>query len=158
MYSRQCLFITTLLIFGCTSSALTQSVPAATHFTLQVGSFPDIELANKFVIQLVREGEHPTCATIELQGRGYWTRVFLGLFPSAEAAKRYGDNLKTRGTIVEFLIRKAELTQAVTRPRRVTESDAGSSPTATISAHQSNTQSHPPTYVPILSSFDIHDD
>lgn len=158
MYSRLCVFTAALLIFFGTSSVLAQSDPAAAYFTLQVASFPDPELANKFVIQLVREGEHPTCATIELQGRGYWTRVFLGLFPSAEAARRYGDNLKTRGTVVEFLVRKAELNQGVTRPRRVTPSDAGLSATATTSAHQSNALGHTPTDVPILSSFDIHDD
>lgn len=157
MYSRLCVFTAALLICFGASSALAQSEPAA-YFTLQVASFPDTELANKFLIHLVREGEHPTCATIELQGRGYWTRVFVGLFPSAEAARRYGDNLKTRGTVVEFLIRKAELNQAVTRPRRVAPSDAGSSPIATASAHPSNAQSHRPTVVPILSSLDVHED
>jgi len=158
MYSRQCLFITALLIFGCTSSALAQSVPAATHFTLQVGSFPDIELANKFVIQLVREGEHPTCATVELQGRGHWTRVFLGLFASAEAARLYGDDLKARGIIVEFLVRIADLNQAVTRPRRVTASGAGSSPSASPSADPSQTQSQRPSDLAIQSRFDVSDD
>jgi sporulation related protein len=137
MYSRPCLFTAALLISLGASSVPAQSEAAATatYFTLQVASFPDTELANKFVIQLVREGEHPTCATIELQGRGYWTRVFLGLFPSAEAARRYGDNLKARGTIVEFLIRKAEMNEAVTRPRRVTPSDSAAgpiSPTSTV--------------------------
>lgn len=158
MYSRQCLFTAALLISFGASSVPAQEEPAATYFTLQVASFPDTELANQFVIQLVREGEQPTCATIELQGRGHWTRVFLGLFPSAQAARRYGDNLKTRGTIVEFLIRKAELNEAVTRPRRVTPSDGASSPAATTSAHQSNAQSHAPADPPILSSFEVHDD
>ncbi|HXU37363.1 MAG TPA: SPOR domain-containing protein [Blastocatellia bacterium] len=158
MYSRQCLFTAALLISFGASSVPGQSEAPATYFTLQVASFPDTELANKFVIQLVREGEHPTCATIELQGRGYWTRVFLGLFPSAEAARRYGDNLKARGTIVEFLIRKAELNEAVTRPRRVTPSDAASGPISPTSTVQLSGQNRPPTDLPILSSFDIHDD
>jgi hypothetical protein len=158
MYSRQCLFTAALLIFVGASSVLAQEEPAATYFTLQVASFPDTELANQFVIQLVREGEHPTCATIELQGRGHWTRVFLGLFSSAQAARRYGDNLKTRGTIVEFLIRKAELNEAVTRPRRVTPSDAASGSASHTSATQLSGQSHSPADLPILSSFDVHDD
>lgn len=158
MYSTPCLFTAALLISFGASSVPAQSEAAATYFTLQVASFPDTELANSFVIQLVREGEHPTCATIELQGRGYWTRVFLGLFPSAEAARRYGDNLKTRRTIVEFLIRKAELNEAVKRPRRVTPSDTASSPTSPTSTLQLNGQNHPPTDLPILSSFDVHDD
>lgn len=158
MYSRLCVFTAALLISFGASSVPAQEEPAATYFTLQVASFPDTELANQFVIQLVREGEHPTCATIELQGRGHWTRVFLGLFPSAQAARRYGDNLKTRGTIVEFLIRKAELNEAVSRPRTVTPRDGASSPTSPTSAPQLDGQSHPSASLPILSSFDVHDD
>jgi hypothetical protein len=158
MYSRQCLFITAVLIFVCTPSALAQSDPAATHFTLQVASFPNTELANKFVVQLVREGEHPTCATVELQGRGYWTRVFLGLFPSAEAARLYGDNLKARGIIVEFLVRKADLNQAVTRPRRVIPSGAGPSESASLPTDSSKTQSHRPLDLADRSRLDVSDD
>jgi sporulation related protein len=158
MYSRHCLFITALLIFVGTSSALAQEDLAATYFTLQVASFPDPELANKFVVQLVREGEHPTCATVELQGRGNWTRVFLGLFASAEAARRYGDNLKTRGIIVEFLVRKAELNQAVTRPRRVIPGSTEPSESASKSADSSKTQSHRLKDGPILSRFEVYDD
>lgn len=158
MYSRQCFFITALLTLVLTSSALAQSEPLAPHYTLQVASFPDTELANKFVVQLVREGEHPTRATIELQGRGYWTRVFLGLFASAEEARRYGENLKARGIIAEFLIRKAELNQAVTRPRRVAATGTGGSNTATESADPSGANNNRAIEVPILSKFDIYDD
>lgn len=158
MYSRHCLFITALLIFLSTSSALAQFDPAATYFTLQVASFPDAKLANEFVVQLVREGEHPTCATVELQGRGHWTRVFLGLFASAEASRRYGDDLKSRGIIVEFLVRKADLNQAVTRPRRVIPSGAAPSKPASLSSESITPQSQRPAETPILSRFDVYDD
>lgn len=126
MYSRRCLFSTALLILACTSSAFAQSDLAATRFTLQVASFPDPELANKFVVQLATAGEHPACATVELQGRGFWTRVFVGLFATADSARRYGDYLKARGIIAEFLVRKAELNLA-TRPRQVSPSTSSTS-------------------------------
>lgn len=128
MYSGRSLFLTALLLLACTSSAFPQSDVTAANFTLQVASFPDTELANKFVVQLVKAGEHPACSTVELQGRGYWTRVFLGLFATADGARRYGNNLKARGIIDEFLVRKADLNQsvtlAVTRPRRVSPNPA----------------------------------
>lgn len=118
MYSGR-FFLTALLLLACTSSAFPQTDVTAANLTLQVASFPDTELANKFVVQLVKAGEHPVCATVELPGRGYWTRVFLGLFATPDAARRYGDNLKARRIIDEFLVRKTDLNQAVTRPTRV---------------------------------------
>jgi hypothetical protein len=152
MYSRRCLFLTALLILACTSSAFPQSDLAATRFTLQVASFPNTELANKFVVQLAKAGEHPACATVELQGRGFWTRVFLGLFATADAARRYGDNLKARGIIAEFLVRKAELNQAVTRPRQVSPSSTNTSDSASRTDSSSKTQTRHPTDERIASS------
>jgi hypothetical protein len=140
MHSRLCLFLTALLILACTSSAFTQSDIAATRFTLQVASFPDTELANKFVVQLAKAGEHPATATVELQGRGFWTRVFVGSFPTTDAARRYGDNLKARGIIAEFLVRKAELNQAFTRPRQVSPSAANTTDSAGRTDYSSKTQ------------------
>jgi hypothetical protein len=89
-----------------------------------VASFPNTELANKFVVQLVNAGERPVCATVEVEGRGYWTRVFLGLFETTYAAERYGDVLVARGIIREFLIKRATPNQAATRPRKVIGSES----------------------------------
>jgi hypothetical protein len=152
MHSRLCLFLTALLILACTSSAFPQSDLEATRFTLQVASFPDTELANKFVVQLAKAGEHPACATVELQGRGFWTRVFVGLFPNADAARRYGDNLKAQGIIVEFLVRKSELNQAVTRPRQASQSAAKPSDSASGTDYSSKIPTRHPTDARIASS------
>lgn len=153
MYSRRCLFLTALLLLACTSSAFSQSDEPPANFTLQVASFPDADLANKFVVQLVRAGEHPACATVELQGRGYWTRVFLGLFATVDAARRYGDNLKARGIIDEFLIRKVDPNQTVTRPRVVSPNMAATSDSASKPADPKLVAS-----IPVSKSLTSHGD
>jgi len=131
MYSRRCLLLTPLFLLACASAAFPQSEPNAANFTLQVASFPNTELANNFVVQLVKTGEHPTCATVELQGRGYWTRVFLGLFATPDAARRYGENLMARGIVDEYLVRRADLNQAALRPRRVSLTTTSTNESAT---------------------------
>jgi len=132
MQSRLCLVLTALLASVYPAVAMTDGDPAA-NYTLQVAAFPTKELADEFVVQLVRAGERPICATVELQGRGYWTRVFVGLFITSDDARRYGEKLVARGTVKEFLVKRADLSQAVTRPRRVTSSNTyvSSDPTAT---------------------------
>lgn len=131
-----------LLIPASQAAALSESDSTSACFTLQVASFPDPQLADRFVIQLVNAGEHPLCSTVELQGRGYWTRVFVGSFSTIDAARRYGDRLIARGIVREFLVKKTDFNQALTRPRRVTH--IGSSP----SSDQTNlVVNHPVTRV-----------
>ncbi|HTF36795.1 MAG TPA: SPOR domain-containing protein [Blastocatellia bacterium] len=124
MHARRFLLLTVLLIAASSSVAFSKAETNASLFALQVGSFPDPDLANRFIVQLVKAGEHPLSATVKLEGRGHWTRVFVGLFNTTDAAWRYGATLVTRGIIQEFLIRKADSTQAFTRPRRVSDSDS----------------------------------
>ena len=123
MQSWRTFLWTAVLISVSSSVVFSRSDPTTSLFTLQVGSFPETILANRFVVQLVNTGEHPVCVTVELEGRGHWTRVFVGSFGTTSAARRYGETLVGRGIVNEFLIRKAELSQAVTRPRRVTVND-----------------------------------
>ncbi|MEK6286010.1 MAG: SPOR domain-containing protein [Acidobacteriota bacterium] len=122
MHWRLFLFSTAVLMLIGPAIALAGSDPAV-PYTLQVAAFPTTDLADRFAVKLVRAGERPFCATVELQARGYWTRVFVGLFSTSEAARRYGENLVGRGVVDEFLVRRADPNQAVTRPRRVTGSD-----------------------------------
>jgi hypothetical protein len=119
MHSRLSFFLTALLISTYPSAALSKSDPSAPHFTLQVASFPDAAQANRFAVGLVSAGEKPLFNTVEIEGRGFWTRVFLGLFDTTDTARRYGVTLVARGIIREFLVKKAEPTLAFTRPRRV---------------------------------------
>lgn len=118
MQSRLFLFSTTVLISICQVAAFADTGQNV-NYTLQVGAFPNSGLADKFVNKLVTAGEHPASSMIELPGRGYWTRIFVGLFSTNSAARRYGEGLIARGIIDDFLVRKAEPGQAATRPRRV---------------------------------------
>lgn len=121
MHSRLSFAVTTLLIVTVAPiDALSQSTASDRSLTLQIGSFPTTELTDSFVAQLVRSGEHPKCASVEVPGRGYWTRVFVGTFGTSDEARRYGDRLVARGLIKEFLVKRADSSQETTRPRRVT--------------------------------------
>lgn len=128
MHSRVSFFLTALLISTGPSAALAKSDQAAPHFTLQVASFPDTAQANRFAVGLVNAGENPVFDTVEIEGRGYWTRVLVGFFDTTDAARRYGSTLVGRGIIKEFLVKKAGLNLAATRPRRVTNSGRAVSP------------------------------
>ncbi|HXF39861.1 MAG TPA: SPOR domain-containing protein, partial [Blastocatellia bacterium] len=124
MHARLGFLLIALLVTAAGSStALSQSNKQTGSFTLQVASFPTKQLADQFVVHLVEAGEHPICSTVELQGRGDWTRVFVGLFTTIESARRYGQRLIVAGRITEFLVTRAELSQQATRPRRVIQID-----------------------------------
>ena len=119
MRSQLCFFLQTVLILAAHSAASARSEPVP-QFTLQVASFPDKNQAERFAVGLVRAGEKPAFDAVEIPGRGVWTRVFIGLFTSDDAARRQAFSLLARGIITQFLIKKAESIQALTRPRRVT--------------------------------------
>jgi hypothetical protein len=122
MHSKLSFFLTALLISSGPSAALSKSDPATPHFTLQVASFPDTAQANRFAAGLVSAGEKPLFDTVEIEGRGFWTRVFVGLFETTDTARRYGITLVGRGIIKEFLVKKADPILAYTRPRRAVSS------------------------------------
>jgi hypothetical protein len=124
MHLRLSFFLTALVISAGPSAAMSKSDLAAPHFTLQVASFPDTAQAGRFAAGLVTAGEHPVFDTVEIEGRGYWTRVFVGLFDTTDAARRYGVTLAARGIIKEFLVKKADPILALTRPRRAASSDS----------------------------------
>jgi len=119
--SKPCLLLAVLFLSVNPAKAALHLSATKPCYTLQVASFPSEELANKFVVELVAAGEHPMCATVEVSGRGNWTRVFVGLFDTVASAGRYGEALIGRGVIKEFLVRRADASQAAIRPRKVIE-------------------------------------
>lgn len=130
---RHCFFLLALLISASQSAALSRSELATPYFTIQVASFPDSALGDRFAARLVSAGERAVCQTVEIDGRGYWTRVFVGLFNTTEAARRHGETLVARGIIKEFLVKQADSIQALTRPRRVNSGETqGSASAATL--------------------------
>jgi len=128
MRSKLTFFLTALLIPAHPLSAMSQSDLIAPIFTLQVASYPDTMQAASFAAGLVAAGERPSLDTVEIEGRGEWTRVLVGLFDSSDAARRHGLTLVARGVIKEFLVRKAGSIQTLTRPRRVSVNGAQVAP------------------------------
>jgi hypothetical protein len=119
MRSSRYVLLIALLLLSSAPSVFCRIDPPS--YTLQVASFPDPDQAKKLLLQLIDAGEQPICSTVELAGRGEWTRVYLGIFSSADAAQKYGASLLGRGIIREFFVRKAEFDQNVTRPRKVSD-------------------------------------
>jgi len=123
MHSSLSFFLAALLVSAGPLASPAKSDQTSNQFTLQVASFPDTAQASRFAIGLVGDGESPLLDTIEIEGRGYWTRVFVGMFDTPDAARRYGNMLVARGVIKGFLVKNAGSNQSVTRPRRVTGND-----------------------------------
>jgi SPOR domain len=105
------------------SLAQAQSNDGASCFTLQVASFPDAALAEGFAAKLARAGEQPGWGTVELPGRGHWTRVFIGSFKTMGAARQHGDALVGRGIIAEYIVKTAYDVKSLSRPRTVGSRD-----------------------------------
>lgn len=129
MHLRLSFFLTVLFISAGAQDALSNSDLITPTFTIQVASFPDTAQASRFAAELIARGENAVCETVIIEGRGQWTRIFVGLFDTIEAARRYGGTLVGRGVIKEFLVKQAGPNQAVTRPRRVSSNDASVSRT-----------------------------
>jgi hypothetical protein len=77
-----------------------QAQSTGSSFTLQVASFPDVTLAKQYATKLALAGEQAGLCTVELPGRGRWTRVLVGEFQTVEAARHYGESLR-RGSLIE---------------------------------------------------------
>ncbi|HVG22476.1 MAG TPA: SPOR domain-containing protein, partial [Blastocatellia bacterium] len=105
MQSKQSIFSTLLALLTLIAAANGQSSEAAGSFTLQVASFPERALAEKYIGKLAAAGEHPAWGTVELPGRGEWIRVFIGSFKTAQAARSYGIALMNRGVIEDFIVK-----------------------------------------------------
>src|SRR5215471_253904 len=115
MHLRLSFLLATLLISTIPAAAQLKTDPIPLAFTVQVASFPDQSVAEMYAARLAAAGERPLCDTIGIEGRGRWTRIFIGMFDTAEAAKRYGDALRTRGIITAFFIKRASPTLGLTR-------------------------------------------
>lgn len=119
MHSGLSFLFAALLISPIPAGAQLKTDASAVIFTIQVASFPDLNAADIYAARLARAGEHPLCDTVGIEGRGRWTRIFIGMFDTSEAAKRYGDALRSRGVITSYFVKRASPNLALTRPRRV---------------------------------------
>jgi hypothetical protein len=128
MQSKRSFFFTLLTLLALIPVIHAQSSETACNFTLQVASFPDTALAEKYVSKLTRAGELPAWGTVELPGRGEWTRIFIGSFKTVEAARRYGAALMSRGLIEDFIVKTERDTRLLSRPRSITRQETQASP------------------------------
>jgi cell division protein FtsN len=74
------------------------------NYTLQVGSFNDLAEASERVAKLGSLGITAYVARVEIPKRGIWYRVQTGSFRSREEAARYGAQLRSRGSVADFII------------------------------------------------------
>lgn len=61
----------------------------AGKFTIQLGSYNSLDEAKQFAEGFTVRGYSPIINEVEIQGKGLWYRVSLGLFNTIEEAKAY---------------------------------------------------------------------
>lgn len=85
-----------------------QPAPAAPQgqdgFALQIGSYNALGQAQERVNELSAAGVSAYVARVEIPKRGTWYRVQVGHFGSREEAARYGTQLRSKGTVADFII------------------------------------------------------
>ena len=77
--------------------------PNSGSFTLQIGSFDDAGKANERIGSLKSAGVLVRVVPKDIPGRGTWHRVQIGRFPSRERALSYGNQLRSRGLVQDFI-------------------------------------------------------
>ena len=61
----------------------------AGKFTIQLGSYSTIDEAKQFAEGFTVRGYNPIINEVQIEGKGNWYRVSLGIFDSVEEAKTY---------------------------------------------------------------------
>ena len=87
-------------------------VPAAIRptpdgkFTLQIGSYPALNEAKDLVDALEALGLRPYLRVAEIKGKGKWFRVYMGGYPSKDAALDAGEQYKSKHVINSYIVAK----------------------------------------------------
>ena len=63
--------------------------PMAGKYTIQLGSYNNIEEAKQFAEGFTVRGYSPIINEVKIEGKGTWYRVSLGLFDTVDEAKSY---------------------------------------------------------------------
>ena len=154
MQSRLSHLLASLLLFSIPAAAHFRTDESTVTFTIQVASFPDINVAKMYAARLKNAGEQPVCDTVGIEGHGQWTRIFIGIFDTSQSAKQYGDALRSRGVITEFVVKRASPNLPLTRPRRVVFKEPRNQTTSAISTavtrEASLPQARPIISLPVL--------
>jgi cell division septation protein DedD len=76
--------------------------------TVQVASYNALTDANERAEYLKSLGVGARVIKVNLPNRGVWYRVQTGRFAKFEEATRYGDELRAKGAVKEFIVTKAQ--------------------------------------------------
>ncbi|MBN2397376.1 MAG: tetratricopeptide repeat protein [Deltaproteobacteria bacterium] len=74
------------------------------YYTVQVASYQKIDGATALITLLKARGYDSFARTVEIPGKGEWTRVCAGQYASREEALKAGEEMRSRGVIRHFLI------------------------------------------------------
>jgi hypothetical protein len=105
MHFRVTAAVGLLVLFVAPHARAQQSRPA---FTVQVASFPEYSIAERFAARIAATGERISLLTVALSGRGNWTRVLVGSFATAEKARTHGNSLVSKGLVREFIVARID--------------------------------------------------
>jgi cell division septation protein DedD len=73
-------------------------------FSLQIGSYPHEKEAKFRMETLEGLGLKPFFRTAELPGKGTWYRVFIGGYPSKDAAEKAGQQYRKKHVIESYIV------------------------------------------------------
>jgi cell division protein FtsN len=80
---------------------------SASHYTLQVGSYPSLHDAEPVLLKLNENGLRAEVREVELAGKGKWFRLFVGEFDTVKDAEKAGKSFKKERRIAEFVVVRA---------------------------------------------------
>jgi cell division septation protein DedD len=75
-------------------------------FTLQIGSYPELNEAKDLVDALEALGLRPYLRVADIKNKGKWFRVYMGGFASKDAANQAGEGYKSKHVINSYIIAK----------------------------------------------------
>jgi cell division septation protein DedD len=84
--------------------AVSEPIPNRGNITIQVASFKDLAQASERVANLKSQGVEARIVDADIPGNGTWHRVYIGRFPNRDEARNFGNQLKDRGTVGDFLV------------------------------------------------------
>jgi outer membrane biosynthesis protein TonB len=97
-------FLSSLIAFSLTLALAAVALAQAGRFAVQLEASPSRTEAEEKVSQLKAQGVQAYIVKSLLPGKGLFFRVRVGNFPARVAAERYGQQLKTQGTVRDFFI------------------------------------------------------
>ncbi|HKX33053.1 MAG TPA: SPOR domain-containing protein [Blastocatellia bacterium] len=84
--------------------AALEPIPNRGNITIQVASFKDLAQASDRVATLKSQGVEARIVDAEIPGNGTWHRVYIGRFLNRDEARNFGNQLRDKGTVGDFLV------------------------------------------------------